>query len=152
MRTLKHPAKCTCPGITQAPFWASLGKAGSAQAFYCFHAAAAAGAASTQLRAVTGKGNKLQHKRQGFCTAVGLCLMWCWAWCLRLGRVASCAPGSLPGTSYREQYQSLDMNKDVRLKRHFVKETQGLVMTFAIGPGRRSHGLRTWILRVLCVA
>jgi len=111
-----------------------LSKSGKRQVFYCFHPAAA-GAVSTQLRATTGKGNTLQHERQSCCTAVVLCLH-----------------GSGPDTfgweesplvpqeaSYREQYQSLDMNKDTRLKRCFVEVTQGLVMAFVIGPGKRSH-------------
>lgn len=71
-RTLKHPAECTCPGKGQAhrhlseQVWEMVG---SAQAFYCSWCSEL-----TQLRAITGKGNKLQHKRQGCCTTVVLCL------------------------------------------------------------------------------
>lgn len=55
-----HTSECMCPETTQAPspqqFW-DRGRF-STSFFHFFHPAAA-GAASTQLRAITGKGNKL---------------------------------------------------------------------------------------------
>lgn len=100
-RTLKHPAECTCPGKGQAhrhlsqQVWEMVG---SAQAFYCSWRSE-----HIQLRAITGKGNTLQHKRQGCCTQ--LCFAYTVLSLMPLfGKRGLLCQGSLPGTSYRQQY------------------------------------------------
>lgn len=121
-----HTSECMCPETTQAPspqqFW-DRGRF-STSFFHFFHPAAA-GAASTQLRAITGKGNKLHMEDRaaeaqlcfgymvlGLMHLVGKKgLLWLWkpSWERLWGKIPII---------------SIDRNKDIRLKRCFVSDTK----------------------------